>query len=507
MRALFSLHDTTHVVEFASELHSMGWEIVCTNETHSLLDNSQIPSTTIELFTKIKENYGIPPTLHPKVEKALTGGDEVSGIDLVFDIPYPISEGSDLGGITLLALAIKGKKTPVFTNNDMRQVIKNLRENGAIEKDLRVSLTAKASSFIIQYYIKAFQHSEIRCDGWIGTPVKKLLAGENPYQKPCYLFGFPDNNDPLSISRFNQISGTKPCFTNLADLDNIIGTLCLASEGFKKNFCQTPYLALAAKHGNACGFGADWKSPKVALEKALFGNPQAIWGGEFICNFPITDSLAELLYENHIRKKNLGSAWWMLDLIVAPFFSSEACIILGRRKNRKLMVNKYLTEPKFSNYGLSYRPVRGGFLRQPSANYTLDFKGVEFCGQSFSEHILGSLILAWAVSWSSNFGGNEISLVKDLQLIGSGGGPATTIAAQNAVTRAREQGHSLESSVFAADAFFPFTDAPEILIKAGCKKGLVPKGGKLEKEIRGFFQGHKVDMCFVPQDFRGFCRH
>ena len=104
-------------------------------------------------------------------------------------------------------------------------------------------------------------------------------------------------------------------------------------------------------------------------------------------------------------------------------------------------------------------------------------------------------------------GGNEISLVKDLQLIGSGGGPATTIAAQNAVDRAREQGHSPKASVFAADAFFPFTDAPEILIQAGCNKGLVPNGGKLEMEIRNFFRDHKVDMCFLPQDFRGFCRH
>ncbi|HIF02300.1 MAG TPA: hypothetical protein EYQ84_02860 [Nitrospinaceae bacterium] len=437
------------------------------------------------------------------MELALTTS-KATTIDLVFDTTYPLSEGNDVGGHTLLALAAKGNRIVVSNKKDMDKVVRQLICNeNSIEADFRKRLITQAYEKNSRHYQELSDHKEPNQ----ATATYELMEGENPYQKPCYLFGFPDNNDPLSISRFNQISGTKPCFTNLADLDNIIGTLCLASEGFKKNFCQTPYLALAAKHGNACGFGADWKSPKVALEKALFGNPQAIWGGEFICNFPITDSLAELLYENHIRKKNLGSAWWMLDLIVAPFFSSEACIILGRRKNRKLMVNKYLTEPKFSNYGLSYRPVRGGFLRQPSANYTLDFKGVEFCGQSFSEHILGSLILAWAVSWSSNFGGNEISLVKDLQLIGSGGGPATTIAAQNAVTRAREQGHSLESSVFAADAFFPFTDAPEILIKAGCKKGLVPKGGKLEKEIRGFFQGHKVDMCFVPQDFRGFCRH
>ena len=197
----------------------------------------------------------------------------------------------------------------------------------------------------------------------------------------------------------------------------------------------------------------------------------------------------------------------MLDLVAAPSFSPEANEILGRRKDRKLMACESLAKPKVSNSTFSFRPIRGGFLRQPPANYILDFKESELSGSDFTEQKLGSLILAWAVSWSSNLGGNEISLVKDLQLIGSGGGPATTIAACNAVARAQEQGHSIESAVFAADAFFPFTDAPEILIQAGCNIGLVPKGGKFEKKIREFFQNHKVDMCFLPEDYRGFCRH
>jgi phosphoribosylaminoimidazolecarboxamide formyltransferase / IMP cyclohydrolase len=507
LKALFSLHDTTHAVEFAEDLYLMGWEIVCSNETYSLLEEARIPSTTIELYTQIKEDYGVPPTLHPKVEWALTGDDQENGIDLVFDIPYPIAKGYDCGGTTLLAFAIKGQKIPVFTNDDMRQVISKLKENGRIENDLRISLAAKANLFIVQHYMKIFQESEKGGDGWVGTPLRKLLTGENPYQEPCHLFVFSENEDPLSFEKFNQISGVAPCFTNLADLDNIIHTLCLAFEAFTKRFRQAPYLALAAKHGNACGFGADWENPEIALEKAMFGNPSAIWGGEFICNFPVTGSIANLLYQNDIRKRTIGSEWWMLDLVVAPSFSQEACALLGQRKERKLMSNKWLMEPKLKNSKLSYRPVRGGFLRQPPANYIIDFKEVDMCSQNFSEKDIEALILAWAVSWSSNFGGNEISLVKDFQLIGAGGGPATTIAASNAVVRAKEQGHSIESAVFAADAFFPFTDAPEILIQAGCTKGIVPKGGKLEKQVRSFFQDNKVDMCFLPQEFRGFCRH
>ena len=116
------------------------------------------------------------------------------------------------------------------------------------------------------------QQAKLKGDGWVGAPGMGLLTGENPYQVPCQLFDFPENEDPLSLSNFNRLSGTVPCFTNLADLDNIVHTLCLAYGAFNKKFKRAPYLALAAKHGNACGFGADWKNPEIALEKALFGN-------------------------------------------------------------------------------------------------------------------------------------------------------------------------------------------------------------------------------------------
>lgn len=507
MRALFSLHDTSYAIEFASDLHQLGWEIVCTNETHSILTKSKIPSTSIELFTNTLVSYGAPPTLHPKVESALTNSHIDTSIDLVFDIPYPISNGYDIGGTTLLALAIKGKRIPVFTNNDMKRIIKKLKTSGKVDDELRYSLETKANLFIAQYYISMLQQSKIEGDGWVGIPLRQLLSGENSYQTPCHLFSFSESKDSLSLARFDQLSETPPCFTNLADLDNIIHTLCLAYEAFLKKFKKAPYLALAAKHGNACGFGADWESPEVAIEKALFGNPLAIWGGEFICNFPITESLAKLLHESKARKKTTGSGWWMLDLVAAPAFFPEAKNILSRKKDRKVMVCESLAEPKVYNPAYSFRPIRGGFLRQPPANYILSFLDSELSGCGFTEQKLGSLILAWAVSWSSSLGGNEISLVKDLQLIGSGGGPATTIAASNALVRAQEQGHSTKSAVFAADAFFPFTDAPEILIQAGCNMGLVPKGGKFEKKIRDFFQNHKVDMCFLPEKYRGFCRH
>jgi phosphoribosylaminoimidazolecarboxamide formyltransferase/IMP cyclohydrolase len=88
-----------------------------------------------------------------------------------------------------------------------------------------------------------------------------------------------------------------------------------------------------------------------------------------------------------------------------------------------------------------------------------------------------------------------------------GGGPATVQAAEVAVDRAKKAGHATEGSVFCADAFFPFTDGPQILIDAGVKVGCVPSGGKNEPEMRQAFSRAGVTMLYMPQDFRGFCRH
>lgn len=498
------MYDLAEAQEFAAALHKLGWEIIATEETCAMLSKARIPTTSIETFTGIRENYGIPPTLHPKIEAALTGNQPDWRIDLVYDIPYPLDKGNDVGGHTLLALAVKGNRIPVMTNADMARVVNELKQNGEIAETLKSELITKANAHIASHYLNILKQH--RADGMIGTATQELLNGENPYQAPCHLFAAPDGEDPLSIHKFELVGNGVPCFTNIADLDCILQSLCLAQAAFDKKFGKSPYLAVAAKHGNPCGFAADWENPAAALEKTLFGNATAVWGGEFLCNFPITDALAEMLYESKQRKEKLGNGFWMLDVVAAPAFTENALTLLGKKKTRKLLQNAALKNPKVSDIAWNFRPIRGGFLRQPPAHYILDFDAVDSIS-NHSEADCGSMILAWATAWSSNLGGNEIALTKNLQLIGSGGGPATTIAAFNAVTRAQEQGHSTRSSVFAADAFFPFVDGPEILAKVGCVGGLFPKGGKFEKEVLQYFQKQHVNVFLLPEQFRGFCRH
>ena len=217
--------------------------------------------------------------------------------------------------------------------------------------------------------------------------------------------------------------------------------------------------------------------------------------------------LAERLNSSVKRKELLGNSNWMLHLIATPDFDEEAVQILGKSSMRKLFKNKMLKQPYLNSQRWSYRALRGGWLRQPPNNYVLDFKACDINFSLPESRVLDSLIIAWAAAWSSNHGGNEIVLAKDRMLLSVGGGPATVFSCSNAILRAKECAHDLKNSVFAADSFFPFIDAPEELIKAGCLFGIVPRGGKNFELVRTCFRKHKVNVFYIPEEFRGFCRH
>lgn len=338
--------------------------------------------------------------------------------------------------------------------------------------------------------------------------IEKLKSGENPYQQPAYLCqNLNSNFDGYSLIKFKRMSEEGACYTNLADLNNLLDTLYLASSAFNKYYNKVPYISIAGKHGNPCGLSIDWESPAKTVKQALWGNPRAIWGGEFVANFYLTADLAFLLHESDKRRSELGKSKWMLDVVSVPEIDEEAKELLERRKRTKIYISKslYLVE-KSKNYTM-IKSVRGGFLIQPNNTYVLDFSHLEWTDAKINKKYVDSIIIAWAVAYSSFHGGNEVAVVKNNKLIGVGGGPSTVEAVKIAVWRASENNHSTENSVFAADAFFPFTDALEILKEARCVTGVVPAGGMNHKKIEKFFKDNNIKCGFIPEIYRGFCRH
>jgi len=443
--------------------------------------------------------------LHPEIEFSLTADCETR-IDLVYILTYPLSDGNDVGGHTILALAAKGGRIPVMSNEDMELVVNEIIKNGIISQELRNELVAKTNYANAKHYANLLKGKN-NYGIFLSTKSYNLLNGENPYQVPASAFD-SEHDDLLSLLNFTKMSGEDPCFTNMADLDCILQTLCLAVEAFQLNIKQIPFICIASKHGNPCGMGVSFKSTKDATKLALWGNPLSIWGGEIITNFTIDGRLAEILLKSSKRKESFQSAMWMLDVIAAPSFSNEAVKILGKSKRRKLFENSALIRPYRRTNKNTIRMVRGGFLQQPPADYILNLKECTNMDiNNFNDDNVISIIIAWVVAYTSNHGGNEVVIAKDNSLLGVGGGPSTLEAAKIAIKRTHESGHVCNNSVFAADAFFPFIDAPEVLKLAGCSAGIVPGGGIRFDEVKKYFIVNNIACSFIPEDYRGFCRH
>lgn len=485
-----------------------GWRIIATSETSSILESNNIEVMDIKQFVNFKEEYGFPPTLHPKMEAALSKDDFPERIDMVFVINYPLRKGIDVGGHTLLALAVKGNRIPVTNYNDLEKVIREIEKNKSVSDSLKKELQQKVLIKIIQHNngILSIKNSQVSFFG-----LKKeelLLCGENPYQTPAYFCSdLQVNNSGYALGDFKRISGETPCYTNLADADNLLHCMYIISKAFFKYYKKVPYICIAAKHGNPCGLAIDWSVSENTIEKALWGNPIAIWGGELICNFPIKESVAHLLYESDKRERFTGNKKWMLDIVMFPAIDVKAQEILGKRRRTKLYSNDKLLQAHLAPDFNLVKSVKGGFLVQPANNYIIDFNKIKWIGGLFPKELADSYIISYAAAFTSFHGGNEVALVKDNQLLSVGGGPSTVEAAKIAVWRAGNNGHKPQDSVFAADAFFPFPDAPQVLVDAGCIAGVVPGGGINHNKVTEVFKNNELKVGFIPEEYSGFCRH
>lgn len=506
--ALFSVNELEGILNFSRVLTSYDWTIVATEKPFNYLKNEGFNVISVAELVNIKEYYDFPPTLHPKIEYLLTNNESKERIELVYNITYDLDTGNDVGGHTLLALAAKGNRLPVSSYKDMCEAISLIEDNGNIPDSRRMEFIAKTNFKVAVHYSNALasvkqRQYEIMCL----QKERILLNGENPYQVPSDLMSF-ETKDLLALHCHNLKTNNVPCFTNMADIDCILMTICKIALAFKKNRDKIPFMTIAAKHGNACGIGIDWGDPSVAIHKALWGNPLAIWGGEVVVNFPLSKEFAMILYSSKDREKMHGNDKWMLDVIFAPKIDDEALKVLVQRKNTKIFVNQHLSAPFLPGENFNYRFIRGGALRQPYSYYILDLKDVRWIGGSLSEEEIDSLIVAWGCSYTSNHGGNEVAIVSNGCLLGIGGGPSTVDAVEIAIQRSKKYNKKLlPESVFAADAFFPFTDAPEMLADAGCIGGCAPSGGIKEEGIVKFFENKNLKVAFLKEEYRGFCRH
>lgn len=534
--ALISVYNKEGIADFAKELVSLGWKIISSGGTAKYLLNAEIPVTDVADIT------GMPAilshrlaTLHPKIHGGLLALDtpehlaelqkyDIPWIDMVCVDLYPLEEEiknpnatresviekTDIGGPTMLRSGAKGGRVTICDSKDREMVLNWLKDGEPDKENFINDLRAKTEATISRYCALSAQYqSDGIYESIFGKKVLECAYGENAYQKPASLFrSHISKDDKLAVHNWVLVAGSPMSYNNICDLDRMIQTMTHIGAGFEKNFDSVPCIAIGAKHGNACGAAVSENNLEV-VGKMLQGDLRAIFGGSVMLNFPVDEKVAEEL----IHKYSPEGMRRLLDIVAAPSFSEQAIEILSRKKGKcRLLANPAIEKTGLSSLDMDkrFRYVRGGFMEQP--NYTF----VPALKDAAGAEVLRNIILAWAVGSTSN--SNTITLVKDGRLVGNGVGQQDRVgAAKLAIFRADDAAHfadnkidqaDLENATAYSDSFFPFPDAPEVLINRGIKTIFSTSGSVNDEKIIELCKQKGVNLILLPDsEARGFYQH
>jgi len=510
-RALISVSDKTGLVEFVRELHAWGVEIISTGGTAKALKAAGVAVIEISEFTGFPEMMdGRVKTLHPKVHGGLLyirGNAEheaaaakhgIKPIDLVVVNLYPFEqtvakpgvslpeaiENIDIGGPSMLRSAAKNHAsvTVVVDPADYPAVLKDMQEHAGDTCEMfRWKLAVKVFETTARYdgAIAAHLHAErmkakgepvVALPATFTISLKKaqdLRYGENPHQRAALYGDFQ--------KQFQQLHGKELSYNNILDLT--------AAAELVAEF-EDPTVAII-KHTNPCGVGS---APALvdAWNLAYATDQQAPFGGIIAVNRSLDAGIAQAIAEI------------FSEVIIAPEFQPAALEILQKKKNLRLIKNLCGTALPGATV---VRSVTGGLLVQDRDTRLVsaaDLKTVTKRHLTQAER--HAALFAWrvvkhvksnAIVFASAAGGTARTL-------GVGAGQMSRVdSSKIAVWKAGEAGLSLQGSVVASDAFFPFADGVLAAAEAGATAVIQPGGSVRDGEVIAAADGRDMAMVFT----------
>ncbi len=509
-RALFSVSDKTGVVEFASQLVSLGWEIIATGGTMKLLQEAGLKPINISEITGFPEICdGRVKTLHPKVHGGLLGRRDLEShiaqlkengiefIDMVCVNLYPFRqtiskpdvkmedaiENIDIGGPSMLRSAAKNWSavTVVCNPANYQLIVDEIRANGDTTPETRLKLSAEAYTHTAEYdmMIATYMRRQAGLNEklFLEYDLKQSLRyGENPHQSAKFFASL--DKVPYSLATAEQLNGKELSYNNIQDANAALNIV----REFDQPFC------VGLKHMNPCGaaIGTDVVD---AWTKAYEADKVSIFGGIVATNCEVNREAAELM-------KPI-----FLEIIMAPSFTQEALDVLCTKKNLRLLK---VDMTKDNTPRTQYVSVNGGLLVQNQDIDTVEVKP-EMCVTKAKpcEGCMSDLNFAWRIV--KHIKSNAIVVVKDGVTMGVGAGQmnrigSAEIALKQAEATCRERGVDVKEIglVMGSDAFFPFDDCVTLADSYGVKAIAQPGGS-----VRDEDSIKKADECGIVMLFTG----
>lgn len=514
MRALFSVSDKTGVVDFATRLQSLGWEIIATGGTMKLLQDAGLKIINISEVTGFPEICdGRVKTLHPKVHGGLLGRRDLQShieqlkengiefIDMVCVNLYPFKqtiskpdvtmedaiENIDIGGPSMLRSAAKNWSavTVVCNPAEYDNIIDEISKYGNTTKETRLKLSAEAYTHTAEYdmMIATYMRKAAGLNEklFLEYDLKQSLRyGENPHQDAKFYASA--EKVPFSLATAVQLNGKELSYNNIQDANAALNIV----REFDAPFC------VGLKHMNPCG-AAIGTDALDAWTKAYNADKVSIFGGIVALNREVTKEVAELM-------KPI-----FLEIIMAPAFSPEALEVLCTKKNLRLL---QVDMTKSDKTQMQYVSMNGGLLAQQQ-DLTTKAVEKEMCVTAAkpSESQLVDLDFAWRIV--KHVKSNAIVVVKDGATLGVGAGQmnrvgSAKIALEQAEASLKESGRDIrnEALVLGSDGFFPFDDSVSLAAEYGVK-AIVQPGGSVRDED-SVKKADETGICMLMTGMRHF---
>ncbi|NBY71144.1 MAG: bifunctional phosphoribosylaminoimidazolecarboxamide formyltransferase/IMP cyclohydrolase PurH [Betaproteobacteria bacterium] len=521
MKALISVSDKSGIVEFARALHALNIKLISTGGTAKLLEAEGLPVTEVAQLTGFPEMLdGRVKTLHPMVHGGLLARRDVpehmaalsqhhiAPIDLLVVNLYPFEatvanpgcklddaiENIDIGGPAMVRSAAKNwKDVGVVTDSSQYEaVLAELKAEGRLSDHMRFTLAAAAFNRISNYdaaisdYLSSFNlqdgtRSEFpaQANGRF-VKVQDLRYGENPHQTAAFYRDL--HPAPGSLVTARQLQGKELSYNNIADAD--------AAWECVKSFhpVQEGAACVIVKHANPCGvaLGTDALN---AYQKAFQTDPTSAFGGIIAFNRLLDHATA------------LAVSRQFVEVLMAPGYSAEALEVLKTKPNvRVLEISLPPGGETPREQGLNavdIKRIGSGILMQSADNHELRLADLKVVTQlQPTPEQLQNLLFAWKVA--KYVKSNAIVFCKDGMTMGVGAGQMSRLdSARIASIKAQHAQLSLQGSVVASDAFFPFRDGLDVVVDAGATCIIQPGGSMRDQEVIDAANERGVAMVYT----------
>ncbi len=531
MNALLSVSDKTGIVELAAALHALGVRLLSTGGTAKLLAEHGLPVTEVADMTGFPEMLdGRVKTLHPRVHGGLLARRDlpehmaalaehnIETIDVLVVNLYPFEatvaragctlegaiENIDIGGPAMVRSAAKNwKDVAVLTDaSQYASVLEELRSGGKVSMKTRFALSVAAFNRISQYdgaisdYLSAVQVADAAPDGGAAPALslfpgqsngrfiklQDLRYGENAHQQAAlYRDLYPA---PGSLVTARQLQGKELSYNNIADAD--------AAWECVKSF-DTPACVIV-KHANPCGVavGAD---ALEAYGKAFKTDPTSAFGGIIALNCALDERAAQQISRQFV------------EVLMAPAFSPAALAVLAAKTNVRVLqidLPAPLGEPDHGNgaawgrgrNAMDMKRIGSGILLQTADNHQLTLADMKVVtARQPTPEQFQDLLFAWKVAQYVK--SNAVVFCADGMTMGVGAGQMSRLdSARIASIKAEHAGRSLQGTVVASDAFFPFRDGLDVVVDAGAQCVIQPGGSMRDDEVIAAANERGVAMVY-----------